>query len=170
MARGLLSTSTDCGIDAVWELDLFGKFPPRVRRRPRAETGEARAAPATMSLLGRRRSGTRYLRRYERVFSVRAGHLAQSEATGLREHVMAHRAISLRARRASRTSRVWRLHPAKLATLEAEIAPWKRGERRAVHGWRCCGRDPETMVQELSKNRSIPSMRLPPHPVFRSTC
>jgi NodT family efflux transporter outer membrane factor (OMF) lipoprotein len=149
---GLQHINTVAGFDAVWELDLFGKY-RREFEAARAETQAARAA----------RDGVLtavvadVVRAYVdlRGFQVRAGILHKA-ADVLRESL---RLVTIRYQRGITNELDVALAARELATLEAQIAPVESQVRAAEYTLAVLvGEYPETMMQELSKPDLIPSM------------
>jgi NodT family efflux transporter outer membrane factor (OMF) lipoprotein len=155
---GLQHVNTIAGFDAVWELDLFGKF----RREFQAAQAESEAARAV---------------RYEvltaviadvvrayidlRGFQVRAGILHKASDV-LRESL---RIVDIRYERGITNELDVALATRELATLEAQIAPVEAEVNAAQYTLAVLiGEYPETMVQELSKPDLIPSMPAPTAP------
>ncbi len=155
---GLQHINTIAGFDAVWELDLFGKF----RREFEAARADAQAARAA-----------RYdvlttvvadvVRSYIdlRGFQMRAGILHKASDV-LRESL---RIVSIRYDRGITNELDVALATRELATLEAEIAPVDAEVSAAQYALAVLvGEYPESMVQELSKPDLIPSMPPPTAP------
>jgi len=149
---GLTHINTLVGFDAVWELDLFGKF----RREFEAARDEAQAARAA-----------RYdvltavvadvVRAYIdlRGFQVRAGILHKASDV-LRESL---RLVDIRYQRGITNELDAALAARELATLEAQIAPVEAQVTAAEYTLAVLvGEYPENMTQELSKPDLIPSM------------
>jgi len=149
---GLQQINTIAGFDAVWELDLFGKF-RREFQAARAETEAARAAryDVLTSVVAD------VVRAYVdlRGFQVRAGILNKASDV-LRESL---RIVTIRYERGITNELDVALATRELATLEAEIAPVDAEVNAAQYALSVLvGEYPETMVQELSKPDLIPSM------------
>jgi NodT family efflux transporter outer membrane factor (OMF) lipoprotein len=155
---GLTQINTIAGFDAVWELDLFGKF-RREFEAARADTAAARAAryDVLTSVVAN------VVRAYVdlRGFQVRAGILHKASDV-LRESL---RIVTIRYERGITNELDVALATRELATLEAEIAPVEAEVNAAQYTLAVLvGEYPETMVQELSKPDLIPSMPAPSAP------
>jgi NodT family efflux transporter outer membrane factor (OMF) lipoprotein len=155
---GLQHINTIAGFDAVWELDLFGKF-RREFEAARADTQAARAAryDVLTSVVAD------VVRAYVdlRGFQVRAGILHKASDV-LRESL---RIVNIRYERGITNELDVALATRELATLEAEIAPVEAQVNAAQYALAVLvGEYPETMVQELSKPDLIPSMPAPTAP------
>ena len=155
---GLTQINTIAGFDAVWELDLFGKF-RREFEAARADTAAARAAryDVLTSVVAN------VVRAYVdlRGFQVRAGILHKASDV-LRESL---RIVTIRYERGITNELDVALATRELATLEAEIAPVEAEVNAARYTLAVLvGEYPETMVQELSKPDLIPSMPAPSAP------
>jgi NodT family efflux transporter outer membrane factor (OMF) lipoprotein len=155
---GLQHINTIAGFDAVWELDLFGKF-RREFEAARADTQAARAAryDVLTSVVAD------VVRAYVdlRGFQVRAGILHKASDV-LRESL---RIVSIRYERGITNELDVALATRELATLEAEIAPVEAEVNAAQYTLAVLvGEYPEAMVQELSKPDLIPSMPAPAPP------
>ena len=155
---GLTQINTIAGFDAVWELDLFGKF-RREFEAARADTAAARAAryDVLTSVVAD------VVRAYVdlRGFQVRAGILHKASDV-LRESL---RIVTIRYERGITNELDVALATRELATLEAEIAPVEAEVNAAQYALAVLvGEYPETMVQELSKPDLIPSMPAPSAP------
>jgi NodT family efflux transporter outer membrane factor (OMF) lipoprotein len=151
-SAGLQHINTIAGFDAVWELDLFGKF-RREFQAARAETEAARAAryDVLTSVVAD------VVRAYVdlRGFQVRAGILRQASGV-LRESL---RIVTIRYDRGITNELDVALATRELATLEAEIAPVDAEVNAAQYALAVLvGEYPENMVQELAKPDLIPSM------------
>jgi NodT family efflux transporter outer membrane factor (OMF) lipoprotein len=149
---GLTQINTIAGFDAVWELDIFGKF-RREFEAARADTAAARAAryDVLTSVVAN------VVRAYVdlRGFQVRAGVLHKASDV-LRESL---RIVTIRYERGITNELDVALATRELATLEAEIAPVEAEVNAAQYTLAVLvGEYPETMVQELSKPDLIPSM------------
>jgi len=155
---GLQRINTIAGFDAVWELDLFGKF-RREFQAARAETEAARAAryDVLISVVAD------VVRAYIdlRGLQVRAGILHKASDV-LRESL---RIVKIRYERGITNELDVALATRELATLEAQIAPVEAEVNAAQYTLAVLvGAYPENMVQELSKPDLIPSMPLPAPP------
>jgi NodT family efflux transporter outer membrane factor (OMF) lipoprotein len=149
---GLQQINTIAGFDAVWELDLFGKF-RREFEAARADTQAARAAryDVLISVVAN------VVRAYVdlRGFQVHAGILHKASDV-LRESL---RIVNIRYERGITNELDVALATRELATLEAEIAPVEAEVNAAQYTLAVLvGEYPENMVQELSKPELIPSM------------
>ena len=155
---GLTHINTIVGFDAVWELDLFGKFRSEFEAA-RADTEAARAAryDVLTSVVAD------VVRAYIdlRGFQVRAGILHKASDV-LRESL---RIVSIRYERGITNELDVALATRELATLEAEIAPVEAQVNAAQYALAVLvGEYPENMVQELSKPDLIPTMPAPTAP------
>jgi NodT family efflux transporter outer membrane factor (OMF) lipoprotein len=155
---GLQHINTIEGFDAVWELDLFGKF-RREFEAARAETEAARAARygVLTSVVAD------VVRAYVdlRGFQVRAGILHKAGDV-LRESL---RIVDIRYQRGITNELDVALASRELATLEARIAPLEAEANAAQYTLAVLvGEYPENMVKELSKPDLIPAMPAPTAP------
>jgi NodT family efflux transporter outer membrane factor (OMF) lipoprotein len=155
---GLQHINTIAGFDAVWELDLFGKF-RRGFEAARADTQAARAARygVLTSVVAD------VVRAYVdlRGFQIRAGILHKASDV-LRESL---RIVTIRYERGITNELDVALATRELATLEAQIAPVEAEANAAEYTLAVLvGEYPENMVQELSKPDLIPSMPAPTAP------
>lgn len=155
---GLQQINTIAGFDAVWELDLFGKF-RREFEAARADTQAARAAryDVLTSVVAD------VVRAYVdlRGFQVRAGILHKASDV-LRESL---RIVTIRYERGITNELDVALATRELATLDAQIAPVEAEVNAAEYTLAVLvGEYPENMVQELSKPDLIPSMPAPTAP------
>ena len=155
---GLQHINTIAGFDAVWELDLFGKF-RREFEAARAETEAARAAryDVLISVVAD------VVRAYVdlRGLQVRAG-ILHSASDVLRESL---RIVNIRYERGITNELDVALATRELATLEAQIAPVEAEVNAAQYTLAVLvGEYPENMVQELSKPDLIPTMPAPTPP------
>jgi NodT family efflux transporter outer membrane factor (OMF) lipoprotein len=149
---GLQQINTIAGFDAVWELDLFGKF-RREYEAAKADTQAARAAryDILISVVAN------VVRAYVdlRGFQVYAGILHKASDV-LRESL---RIVNIRYERGITNELDVALATRELATLEAEIAPVEAEANAAQYTLAVLvGEYPENIVQELSKPELIPSM------------
>jgi NodT family efflux transporter outer membrane factor (OMF) lipoprotein len=155
---GLRQINTIAGFDAVWEIDLFGKF-RREFEAARAETQAARAArydvlTAVIADVVRAYVDLRGLQ-------VRAGILHKASDV-LRESL---RIVNIRYERGITNELDVALAMRELATMEAQIAPTEAEANAAQYALAVLvGEYPENMVQELSKPDLIPSMPAPNAP------
>jgi NodT family efflux transporter outer membrane factor (OMF) lipoprotein len=155
---GLQHINTIAGFDAVWELDLFGKF-RREFEAARADTQAARAAryDVLTSVVAD------VVRAYVdlRGFQVRAGILHKASDV-LRESL---RIVNIRYERGITNELDVALATRELATLEAEIAPVEAEANAAQYTLAVLvGEYPENVVRELAKPDLIPSMPAPTAP------
>lgn len=155
---GLQHINTIAGFDAVWELDLFGKF-RREFEAARADTQAARAARYDIltSVVAD------VVRAYVdlRGFQVRAGILHKASDV-LRESL---RIVNIRYERGITNELDVALATRELATLEAQIAPVEAEVNAAQYTLAVLvGEYPENMVRELTKPDLIPSMPAPTAP------
>jgi NodT family efflux transporter outer membrane factor (OMF) lipoprotein len=155
---GLRQINTIAGFDAVWELDLFGKF-RREFEAARAESAAARAARngVLVSVVAD------VVRAYVdlRGLQVRAGILHKASDV-LRESL---RIVDIRYQRGITNELDVALATRELATLEAQIAPVEAEANAAQYTLAVLvGEYPENMLKELSKPDLIPSMPQPTAP------
>jgi NodT family efflux transporter outer membrane factor (OMF) lipoprotein len=149
---GLQHINTIAGFDAVWELDLFGKF-RREFEAARADTQAARAAryDVLTSVVAD------VVRAYVdlRGFQVRAGVLHKASDV-LQESL---RIINIRYQRGITNELDVALATRELATLEAQIAPVEAEVNAAQYTLAVLvGEYPENMRNELSRPDLIPTM------------
>jgi NodT family efflux transporter outer membrane factor (OMF) lipoprotein len=149
---GLQHINTIAGFDAVWELDLFGKF-RREFEAARADVQAARAAryDVLTSVI------SDVVRAYVdlRGLQVRAGILHKASEV-LRESL---RIVNIRYERGITNELDVALATRELATLEAQIAPVEAEVSAAQYTLAVLvGEYPEKLVEELSKPDLIPSM------------
>jgi NodT family efflux transporter outer membrane factor (OMF) lipoprotein len=155
---GLQQINTIAGFDAVWELDIFGKF-RREFEAARADAGAARAARYVVLTT----VIANVVRAYVdlRGLQVRAGILREASSV-LRESL---RIVTIRYERGITNELDVALAARQLATLEAAIAPVEASANAAKYTLAVLlGEYPERMVQELSKPDLIPSMPAPAPP------
>ncbi|GAC1679031.1 MAG: efflux transporter outer membrane subunit [Steroidobacteraceae bacterium] len=157
-SAGLQHINTIVGFDAVWELDLFGKF-RRQFEAARADTQAARAARygVLISVVAD------VVRAYVdlRGLQVRAGILHKASDV-LRESL---RIVNIRYERGITNELDVALATRELATREAQIAPVEAQVNAAQYTLAVLvGEYPESMVQELSAPDLIPSMPSPTAP------
>jgi NodT family efflux transporter outer membrane factor (OMF) lipoprotein len=155
---GLEHINTIAGFDAVWELDLFGKY-RREFEAARAETAAVRAARygVLTSVVAD------VVRAYVdlRGLQVRAGILRKASGV-LRESL---HIVDIRYQRGITNELDVALATRELATLEAQIAPVEAEANAAQYTLAVLvGEYPENMVKELSKPDLIPSMPAPTAP------
>jgi len=149
---GLTHINTLVGFDAVWELDLFGKF-RREFEAARAETQAARAARCDVLTAVVADVVRAYIDL--RGFQVRAGILHKASDV-LRESLQL---VDIRYQRGITNELDVALATRELATLEAQIAPVEAQVNAAEYTLAVLvGEYPENMTQELSKPDLIPSM------------
>jgi NodT family efflux transporter outer membrane factor (OMF) lipoprotein len=149
---GLEHINTIAGFDAVWELDLFGKF-RREFEAARADTQAARAARYDVLTA----VVADVVRAYVdlRGFQVRAGILHKANDV-LRESL---RIVNIRYERGITNELDVALATRELATLEAQIAPVEAEVNAAQYTLAVLvGEYPENMHQELAKPDLIPTM------------
>jgi len=155
---GLQHINTIVGFDAVWELDLFGKF-RREFQAVRAETDAVRAAryDVLTSVIGNVVQAYVDLRGLQ----VRAGILLKAGEV-LRESL---RIVNIRYERGITNELDVALATRELRTLEAQIAPVEAEVKAAQYTIAVLVGDyPENMVQELAKPELIPTMPAPAAP------
>ncbi len=157
-SAGLQHINTIVGFDAVWELDLFGKF-RRQFEAARADTQAARAARygVLISVVAD------VVRAYVdlRGLQVRAGILHKASDV-LRESL---RIVNIRYERGITNELDVALATRELATREAQIAPVEAQANAAQYTLAVLvGEYPESMAQELSAPDLIPSMPSPTAP------
>jgi NodT family efflux transporter outer membrane factor (OMF) lipoprotein len=151
-SAGLQHINTIAGFDAVWELDLFGKY-RREFEAARAETQAARAARYDVLTA----VVADVVRAYVdlRGFQVRAGILHKASDV-LQESL---RFVNIRYERGITNELDVALATRELATLEAQIAPMESEVNAAEYTLAVLvGEYPENMIQELSKPDLVPSM------------
>ncbi len=155
---GLKQINTIAGFDAVWEVDLFGKF-RRELESVRAETGAMRAARygVLTSVIAN------VVRAYVdlRGLQVRVGILHQAREV-LRESL---RIVSIRYQRGITNELDVALATRELATLEAQIPTLEAEVKAAQYTLAVLvGSYPEDMAQELATPAMIPTMPAPVPP------
>ncbi len=149
---GLQHINTIVGFDAVWEIDLFGKF-RREFEAVRADADAARAAryDVLTSVIGN------VVRAYVdlRGFQTRVGILHHASDV-LRESL---RIVNIRYERGITNELDVALATRELATLEGQIAPVEAEVKAAQYTLAVLvGEYPENMIAELSKPDLIPTM------------
>jgi NodT family efflux transporter outer membrane factor (OMF) lipoprotein len=155
---GLHQINTLAGFDAVWELDLFGKF-RREFEAARAETQAARAARYDVLTTVVADVVRAYLDL--RGFQVRARIVHQASDV-LRDSL---RLVTLRYEHGITNELDVALATRELATLDAQIAPLEAEVSAAEYTLAVLlGEYPESMVNELSKPDLIPTMPAPTAP------
>jgi NodT family efflux transporter outer membrane factor (OMF) lipoprotein len=151
-STGLQHINTIAGFDAVWELDIFGKY----RRAFEAARADAQAELAA-------RNGVltsvvaNVVRAYIdlRGFQIQLGILHQASDV-LRESL---RIVDIRYQRGITNELDVALATRELDTLQAQIAPLEADVSAAQYTLAALlGEYPESMVQELAKPTLIPSM------------
>ncbi len=157
-AGGLQHINTLAGFDAVWELDLFGKF-RREFEAARADTQAARAARYGVLTAVVADVVRAYIDL--RGSQIRAGILHKASDV-LRESL---RIVNIRYQRGITNELDVALATRELATLEAQIAPAEAEVNAAQYALAVLvGEYPENMVKELSTPDLIPSMPEPAPP------
>jgi NodT family efflux transporter outer membrane factor (OMF) lipoprotein len=149
---GLQHINTLTGFDAIWELDLFGKF-RREFEAARDDTQAARAARYDVLTA----VVADVVRAYVdlRGFQVRAGILHKASDV-LRESL---RLVNIRYERGITNELDVALATRELAMLDAQIAPVEAQVNAAEYTLAVLvGEYPENMIRELSKPDLIPSM------------
>jgi NodT family efflux transporter outer membrane factor (OMF) lipoprotein len=152
---GLQRITTLAGFDALWELDIFGKF----RREIEATRADTQAAYAARDEVLTAVIAD-VVRAYVdlRGFQVRAGVLHQATDV-LRESM---RIVNIRYQRGITNELDAALAKRQLATLEAQVAPLEAQSRAAQYTLAVLiGEFPETMVQELTRPDIVPTMPVP---------
>jgi NodT family efflux transporter outer membrane factor (OMF) lipoprotein len=155
---GLQHINTLAGFDALWELDIFGKF----RREIEAARDASQAARAARNEVLTAVVAD-VVRAYVdlRGFQVRAGVLHQASQV-LNESL---RIVNIRYQRGITNELDVALATRELATLQAQIAPIDAQVSAAEYTLAVLvGEYPEAMVQELSKADLIPTMPPPSAP------
>jgi NodT family efflux transporter outer membrane factor (OMF) lipoprotein len=155
---GLEQVNIIAGFDAIWQLDLFGKF-RRELEAARADTEAARAArhAVLISVIAD------VVRVYVnlRGFQVRAAILHRASGV-LRESL---RIVTIRYQRGITNELDVALAARELATLEGRIAPLEALIKTSQYTLAVLlGEYPENLVQELTKPDLIPSMPSPVAP------
>jgi NodT family efflux transporter outer membrane factor (OMF) lipoprotein len=155
---GLRHINTIAGFDAVWELDIFGKFRREIEAA-RDDTQAARAARYDVLTT----VVADVVRAYVdlRGFQVRAGILHKASDV-LRESL---RIVNIRYERGITNELDVALATRELATLEAQIAPVDAEVSAAQYTLAVLvGEYPENMLKELSKPDLVPTMPAPAAP------
>ena len=155
---GLQHINTIVGFDAMWEIDLFGKF-RREFQAVRAETDAARAARSEVmtSVIAD------VVRAYVdlRGLQVRAGILHRASDV-LGESL---RIVNIRYERGITNELDVALATRELATLNGQLAPVEAEVQAAQYALAVLvGEYPEAMAKELSRADLIPSMPPPAEP------
>jgi NodT family efflux transporter outer membrane factor (OMF) lipoprotein len=144
--------NTIVGFDAVWELDLFGKF-RREFEAARADAGAARAARNEVLTVVVADVVRAYIDL--RGLQLRAGILHQADSL-LQESL---RIVKIRYQRGITNELDVALATRELATLQAQIAPLEAQISAAQYSLAVLlGEYPETLVGELNAPGLIPSM------------
>ncbi len=155
---GLQHINTIAGFDAVWELDLFGKY-RREFEAARADSQAARAARYDVLTTVVADVVRAYIDL--RGFQIRAGILHKASDV-LRESL---RIVSIRYERGITNELDLALATRELATLQAQIRPVEAEVNAAQYTLAVLvGAYPENMIQELSKPDLIPPMPPPATP------
>lgn len=155
---GLQHINTLVGFDAVWELDLFGKF-RREFEAARADAGAARAARNDVLTVVVADVVRAYIDL--RGLQMRAGVLHQADAL-LQESL---RIVEIRYRRGITNELDVQLAARELATLQAQIAPLEAQISAAQYSLAVLvGQYPEALVPELSAPAMIPTLPAPAAP------
>jgi NodT family efflux transporter outer membrane factor (OMF) lipoprotein len=155
---GLRHINTIAGFDAVWELDIFGKFRREIEAA-RDDTQAARAARYDVLTT----VVADVVRAYVdlRGFQVRAGILHKASDV-LRESL---RIVNIRYERGITNELDVALATRELATLDAQIAPVDAEVSAAQYTLAVLvGEYPENMLKELSKPDLVPTMPAPAAP------
>lgn len=157
-SSGLQHINTIVGFDAVWELDLFGKY-RRAFEAARADADAARAArneAVTVIIADVVRS---YIDL--RGFQLRAGILHQADSL-LQESL---RIVNIRYQRGITNELDVALAKRELATLQAQIAPVLAQISAAQYALAVLiGEYPESVVNELNAPGLVPTMPAPAGP------
>jgi NodT family efflux transporter outer membrane factor (OMF) lipoprotein len=157
-SNGLAHINTLAGFDAVWELDLFGKY-RREFQAARADSQAARAArydvlTAVIADVVRSYLDLRGLQVRSRILQQASGVLRESR-----------RIVELRYQRGITNELDVALATREMATLDAQIAPLGAAVNAAQYSLAVLiGEYPEAMLQELSKPDLVPAMPAPVAP------
>jgi NodT family efflux transporter outer membrane factor (OMF) lipoprotein len=155
---GLQHINTIAGFDAVWELDLFGKF-RREFEAARADAEAARAARNDALTVVVADVVRAYIDL--RGFQLRAGILHQADSL-LQESL---RIVKIRYERGITNELDVALAARELATLQAQIAPVEAQISAAQYSLAVLiGEYPEKLVGELSAPGLVPTMPAPAAP------
>jgi NodT family efflux transporter outer membrane factor (OMF) lipoprotein len=157
-SNGLQHINTIAGFDAVWELDLFGKY----RREFEAARYDAQAAAAARSSVITSLIAD-VVRAYIdlRGLQISAG-ILRSASTVLRESL---RIVNIRYERGITNELDVQLATRELDTLEAQIGPVDAEVSASEYALAVLlGEYPESIVHELSSATLIPSMPAPVAP------
>jgi NodT family efflux transporter outer membrane factor (OMF) lipoprotein len=155
---GLAHINTIAGFDALWELDLFGKY----RREIEAAHYDTQAAAAARNAVVTSLIAD-VVRAYIdlRGFQVQAGVL-RSAADNLRESL---RIVNIRYERGITNELDVALATRELGTLQAQIAPLDAQANTVEYALAALlGEYPENVIQRLSNPNLIPSMPAPVAP------
>ena len=149
--NGLQSINTLAGFDAVWELDIFGKFRREIEaaRYDRQAAADARYAVLTAVVAD-------VVRAYAdlRGFQMQAAILRQASDV-LRESL---RIVNIRYQRGITNELDVALATRELDTFQAQVAPLEAEVNAAQYALAVLvGEHPEKMVQELSAPTLIPT-------------
>jgi NodT family efflux transporter outer membrane factor (OMF) lipoprotein len=151
-STGLQHVNTIVGFDAVWELDLFGKF-RREFEAARADAGAARAARNEVLTVVVADVVRAYIDL--RGLQLRAGILHQADSL-LQESL---RIVKIRYQRGITNELDVALATRELGTLQAQIAPLEAQIGAAQYSLAVLlGEYPETLGGELSSPGLIPTM------------
>jgi NodT family efflux transporter outer membrane factor (OMF) lipoprotein len=154
-SNGLTHINTLAGFDALWELDLFGKYR---REFQAARAGSEAAQAARLDVLTAVIADV--VRSYVdlRGLQMRAS-IVHKASEVLRESL---RIVNLRFQRGITNELDVALARRELATLDAQIAPLEAQVNAAQYSLAVLvGEYPESMVQELSRPDLIPAMPAP---------
>jgi NodT family efflux transporter outer membrane factor (OMF) lipoprotein len=157
-STGLQHINTIAGFDAVWELDIFGKY----RREFEAARYDAQAAAAARSAVITSLIAD-VVRAYIdlRGFQIQAGVL-RNASNVLRESL---RIVNIRYERGITNELDVQLATRELDTLEAQVAPVDAEVNASQYTLAVLlGEYPESIVHELSTPTLIPSMPAPVAP------
>jgi NodT family efflux transporter outer membrane factor (OMF) lipoprotein len=155
---GLQRINTLVGFDAVWELDIFGKY-RREFEAARADAGAARAARNDVLTVVIADVARVYIDL--RGLQLRAGVLHQAESL-LQESL---RIVKIRYERGITNELDAALAARELATLQSQLAPLEAQISAAQYSLAVLiGEYPEELVGELSVPAMIPTMPAPAAP------
>jgi NodT family efflux transporter outer membrane factor (OMF) lipoprotein len=155
---GLQRINTLVGFDAVWELDIFGKY-RREFEAARADAGAARAARNDVLTVVIADVARVYIDL--RGLQLRAGVLHQAESL-LQESL---RIVKIRYERGITNELDAALAARELATLQSQLAPLEAQISAAQYSLAVLiGEYPEELVAELSVPAMIPTMPAPAAP------
>jgi NodT family efflux transporter outer membrane factor (OMF) lipoprotein len=157
-SSGLQGINTIVGFDAVWELDIFGKY-RREFEAARADAGAARAARNDVLTVVIADVARAYINL--RGLQLRAGVLHQADSL-LQESL---RIVKIRYERGITNELDAALAARELATLQSQIAPLEAQISAAQYSLAVLiGAYPEELVGELSAPAMIPTMPAPAAP------